>query len=333
MRQNPRRLLVIATGIIATLFLSLAATNVTTSQTQNSGGNKGKSQSGKQPQPKAGQATGRRQYEPLKIKKSDHLGPQNVAKSVSLNFDKTLKDATGKMRRVQINKAELLKTPGVRYYAKVDGEPRDITYLILDGGKIAVVNVEGTKPEHNLYKHRFQEPATKGFVAEYKTPNRVLTEIAFPSVKTAKRRTVKFSMPQRYVDSYSFALHRVDPINVDGLMPGEHFRSGDDDGGVRPPGPVRPPDWGNLFPPIEILFHCIFTPKNIEKCGGGCENFGETGSAEPAETLTVGVSARKTCKESGCIQCAGVCCEPTLCTSETNPEPFFDCTIGAGTGL
>jgi len=64
------------------------------------------------------------------VLKKPYLSQSNVVRSIDVNFDKTFKDATGKQRRIQISKAEYLKTPGFRYYAKVDGEARDITYLV-----------------------------------------------------------------------------------------------------------------------------------------------------------------------------------------------------------
>ena len=326
MRRHPQPIAATLTLIAALVTSFFAASHAAPSNAQNS------NRAGARPKPvtsprdaASGLPTG---LKPVIVVKSEHFGPRNVARSVNVNFDKTVKDALGAPRRVQISRVDLLKTPGVRYAAKVDGEPRDIAYLSLNGGRVRLVNVEGGRPEHNLYRHSFREPSAGGLLTEFMTQNRLLTEFTIPWAKAAGRRPVNFSMPQKYVDSHSFALHVLDPINVPGLEPGKLFGSTREagGGGVRPADPVRPPDWGNLFPPIEVLFRCVLRPKNIQKCEGGCTRLEQD---DPAEALTAGVSARRLCKDAGCIQCAGMCCEPSLCTSETNTEPFFDCGGGA----
>lgn len=300
MSSRKRTPITIATVLIVVTILAIAGFSIEPSNAQKRNNPSKKPSSG------------------LTITKSDHLGPQNVVKTRTLSFDKTLNDAMGKGRRIQIDKVDYLKTPGIRYHVKVDGESREISYLDLKSAKVRLVNIEGTDRSHNFV--HILSAATN--TDSYRTENVVLEETIHIE---GKRHATPFSLPRSKTDELSFALRTIDPIHVVGLKPEELFS---DEGGTRPADPVKPPDWGGIFPPIEILFKCKINSKNLKRCEEGCD------IQQPAEDQTwgnVGISARNLCKQqSGCLWCAGVCCKSSACSSETNPEPIFDCELRAG---
>lgn len=256
----------------------------------------------------------------MTIRKRDHLGPQNVVKTAKVSFDKTLTDALGKAHRVQIDKVEYLKTPGIRYYARIDGQSRDIAYLDLRAANVKLVNVEGSRASQNFY-----QVLSAGENADsFWTGNTLLDETTHVS---GMRNAAPFSLRQKQTDALSFALRTIDPIHLLGLKPAQVFHN--DDGGIKPADPIRPPDWGNIFPPIEVLFKCKINSKNLKHCGEGCDIQQPPEDAEAWGSL--GISAKKECKQqSGCLWCAGMCCKSSACTSDTNPEPIIDCTVSAG---
>jgi hypothetical protein len=312
MRSRMPLLTSIAVVILSVMVLTFVGFNIAPSKAQkrnNSGAKTGA------PKGQMSASTG------LTIKKSDHLGPQNVARTAGIKFDKTLKDATGKARRIQIDKVEYLKTPGIRYFARVDGQSREITYLDLKSAKVRLVNIEGTAPAHN-----FVHILSAAINADsYWTGNTMLEETVHIQ---GTRNATAFALPQSKTDELSFALRTIDPIHIADLKPTQVF-SDDSGGGVTPAEPIKPPDWGNIFPPIEILFRCRINSKYLKHCGEACD------MQAPAEDLdawgSVGISQRKMCKDqSGCLWCGGVCCKSAECSSDTNREPMLDCTLIAG---
>ncbi|HEU4391909.1 MAG TPA: hypothetical protein VFV34_29250 [Blastocatellia bacterium] len=284
-----------------------------------------------------------------RIAKSLYLSQGNVLSSVNVSFDKILRDATGRNRRIQIAKADYLKPFGFRYYATVDGEARRISYLQIEEDKVGIIDVAGSKPQHNLHVAVYS--VRNSWTLELWAGSRLLSEIPLLQGKEAR-----FAMIEKYVDAHSFALLAVAPSQIQGLKPDDLFHvekrssnSSDSSAvnshpwelanlGAAAPnqndavrvgyslflteqhwasahsGSLTVPEFslGNILNGGAVRIDCKIQKQTQTYCSAGCA------PANPAEDESwqlFGNKKRAECQAAGCQMCAGICCQPSGCTS------------------
>ncbi|MBK6722258.1 MAG: hypothetical protein IPG58_02960 [Acidobacteria bacterium] len=86
-----------------------------------------------------------------KATKKNCLADTNIVRSVGTTFSRSITDALGRSRQVRVSKVDRLRSEGYRYSVTIDGQRREISYLIIKPDEVAVINIDGAKPEQNLY--------------------------------------------------------------------------------------------------------------------------------------------------------------------------------------
>ncbi len=246
-----------------------------------------------------------------KATKKNCLADTNIVRSVGTTFSRSITDALGRSRQVRVSKVDRLRSEGYRYSVTIDGQRREISYLIIKPDEVAVINIDGAKPEQNLYI-TFYGKSQANLTAEMWAGQRLLTETFAPNGNQA------FSIPESHVDEFSFALYTMAMNQIQELDPSRLFPGSGPDNAASAFGVS-----GLFGKGIGARLGCRFKAGTTKRCGTGCT---PTPTAEDEGWNLFGSKRRRECAASGCMMCAGICCKSETCNSVQDRS--IDCAAG-----